>query len=484
MSSNAQDQPELPVAAGSLIAGKYRVEAVLASGGMGVVARGRHEELEQPVAIKFLRPDVAANKEAAERFLREARSSARLRSDHVVRVFDVGKHEETTPYMVMEYLEGSDLSDELEARGQLPVGEAVDYVVQALDAVAEAHSLGIVHRDLKPSNLFLSRRGSGARRVKVLDFGISKQSMEGVDRSLTDTSMILGSPGYMSPEQVRSTKGVDTRTDVWSIAVILYEALSGEPAFPGESLGEIFSRIREEPLPGIRTKRPDVSPELERVLSQCLERNRELRPRDAHEMQALLAPFAGRSMPMDATSEPKLPQVRISHPDLETVGIEQMSSAPTLDVRGLARSEGVAAGSIASETQGAWGGRARQRKAVTRGLFAAVGVLLVAGAALTYGLTRAQPEPEPALASSPSPSPPPQLSPSAEPTAAPTAIETPPAHSRQPEPVASASVPAPPSRAPPRPRAPAPARPTEATATPKPAQPPAPAPRQTDDLGI
>jgi serine/threonine-protein kinase len=462
----------LPVAAGSVIAGKYRVESLVASGGMGVVARGLHQELEQTVAIKFLRPDVAINPEAAERFLREARSSARLRSDHVVRVFDVGKHEETTPYMVMEYLEGSDFSDELAGRGALPVTEAVDYVVQALDAVAEAHALGIVHRDLKPSNLFLASRGSGARRVKVLDFGISKQAMEGVDRSLTDTSMILGSPGYMSPEQVRSTKGVDARSDVWSMAVILYEALSGEPAFPGDSLGEIFSKIREEPLPSIRSKRPDVPPELDAVLARCLQRNRELRPRDAREMLVLLAPFAGRAVATDVVSEPKLPPARISHPDPETMGIEQMSTAPTIDVRGLARSEGVAAGSLAAETQRAWGGRTGQKKGVARGVLVGAGLLVVVSAALTYGLTRTEPEPEP---SSRPTSPPAAFSPAPAPTFAPM-----PAPSAEPAPAASAS-----SAPPPRVAAPQhavksrPARPKE-KAPPK----SAPVPRPTDDLGI
>jgi hypothetical protein len=188
-------------------------------------------------------------------------------------------------------------------------------------------------------------------------------------------------------------------------------------------------------------------------------------------------------MPFDASSEPHLPLARISHPDVETVGIEQISTAPTIDVRGLARSEGVPAGSIASETQGAWSGRARQKKAVARGLLAGLGVVLVAGAAITYGLTRPKPEPEPVGASAPPPSPAPQPPP-AEPTAAPTAVEAPPALSGQPEPAASASIAAPSHPLPPRPRSTPVARPKETSPAPKPTPAPAPPPRPTDDLGI
>src|SRR5256885_11586613 len=157
-----------------IIAGKYRVEGIIGRGGMGVVVGAWHLELDQRVALKFLIPELVDRGEAAERFRREARAAARIKSEHVVRVLDVGNWEGNAPYMVMEYLDGRDLAAELRARGTLTAKECVDYLLQAIDALAEAHSLGIVHRDLKPENLFLSRRPDGTRTVKVLDFGISK----------------------------------------------------------------------------------------------------------------------------------------------------------------------------------------------------------------------------------------------------------------------------------------------------------------------
>jgi eukaryotic-like serine/threonine-protein kinase len=277
---------------GTVIAGKYRVDRVLASGGMGVIVEAEHAALGQRVAIKFLLPEAGSQGELVERFLREARSAARLQSDHVVRVFDIGTDERGAPFMVMELLSGRDLGDEIEARGALPVPEAVGYLVEALDAIVEAHAAGIVHRDLKPGNLFLVTRADGVRRIKVLDFGISKLSSSTIpDAELTSTKSMLGSPGYMSPEQVRSTKSVDARTDVWALGVILYEMLTGAPAFQGETLGDIFAKIREEDLPPIRERRADVPEGLAAVLAQCLQRNREKRVADAITLRRSLLPF-------------------------------------------------------------------------------------------------------------------------------------------------------------------------------------------------
>src|SRR5882757_8726454 len=221
-----------------VIAGKYRVERILGRGGMGVVVAAWHLELDQRVALKFLLPELVERGDAAERFRREARAAARIKSEHVVRVLDVGNWEGNAPYMVMEYLDGRDLSAELRERGRIPVQDCVDYVLQAIEAVAEAHALNIVHRDLKPENLFLARRADGGRLVKVLDFGISKSIILGsIDQpSLTRTATIMGSPFYMSPEQMRTPRNVDVRSDIWALGAILYDLIGGQPPYVAETI--------------------------------------------------------------------------------------------------------------------------------------------------------------------------------------------------------------------------------------------------------
>jgi serine/threonine-protein kinase len=255
---------------------------------MGVVVSARHETLDQHVAIKFLLPTYLQNQEAVLRFLREARAAAKLQSAHVARVIDVGKLENGAPYMVMEFLEGRDLAQELEVRGKLPVTEAVDFILQALDAVAEAHSMGIVHRDLKPANLFLAERNDGVRSVKVLDFGISKVD-DASSVSVTSTGATMGSPLYMSPEQFRSSKTVDARSDIWAIGVILYELLSGRPPFLGESIGEVFAMILESSPTPLRTL--GVPDAMSAIVERCLQRDREQRWSDVSTLALELSAF-------------------------------------------------------------------------------------------------------------------------------------------------------------------------------------------------
>src|SRR5689334_6553526 len=217
-----------PVLPGQMLAGKYRVERILGTGGMGVVVAAKHVELNILVAIKFLLPHVLSNQTAVARFAREARAAVRIKSEHVARVSDVGTLESGAPYMVMEYLDGGDLSAWLKERGALPVEQAVEFVLQASEAIAEAHALGIVHRDLKPSNLFVTRRRDGSMTVKVLDVGISKTtSIDAAAMDMTATTAVMGSPLYMSPEQLQSSKDVDARSDIWSLGIILYELLAG-----------------------------------------------------------------------------------------------------------------------------------------------------------------------------------------------------------------------------------------------------------------
>jgi hypothetical protein len=259
---------------GEIVANKYRIEHVLGRGGMGVVVAARHLALGHRVAVKFLSGEAALGSQGATRALREAHAVVALSSEHVARVFDAGLLDDGAPYIVMEYLEGTDLAALLERDGPMAVAQAVDLVLQACEAIAEAHARGIVHRDLKPSNLFLVRRLDGAPLVKVLDFGISKvTAVEGTAGSLTASGAILGSPYYMSPEQMTSSKTVDARTDVWAIGVILYELLTGKVPFPGETIVDIaLKAIGSEPPP-LAQLRPDLPTALVDTILRCLRRD-------------------------------------------------------------------------------------------------------------------------------------------------------------------------------------------------------------------
>jgi eukaryotic-like serine/threonine-protein kinase len=264
-----------PVRPGDLLAGKYRVERVLGVGGMGVVVAARHEALRQRVALKFLLPELGVEREAVERFGREARSMALLRGEHVARVLDVGTLESGAPYFVMEYLEGEDLAHACKRRGPLPADEAVAYVLQACEALAEAHRAGLIHRDLKPANLFLTRGVDGAPVVKVLDFGVSKVTFgtRGTGFDLTSTSALMGSPRYMAPEQLRDARSVDPRADLWSLGVVLHELLASESPFAAETLPELHVAILQGSPKPLRGRRPELPPALEAAIARCLEKD-------------------------------------------------------------------------------------------------------------------------------------------------------------------------------------------------------------------
>ncbi len=281
----------IPVNPGDVLAGKYRVERVLGIGGMGVVVLATHLQLEQRVAIKFMLQAGLRNAPLVERFAREARAAVRLKSAHVARVLDVGLLDSGAPYMVMEYLEGSDLGSVLEARGALPIDMAVDCVLQACDAVAEAHSLGIVHRDLKPRNLFLTQRNDGRALVKVLDFGISKHK-SATDLSLTRTTEIIGSPNYMSPEQFRSAKAADERSDIWALGVILYELLTGQVPFVADSVTQLTAMVLTEPPRPLQALRTNVPPDLVRAVEACMQKDPAARFQSVAQLASALQAFA------------------------------------------------------------------------------------------------------------------------------------------------------------------------------------------------
>ena len=264
---------------GTIVAGKYRVERTLGEGGMGLVVSATHMGLDQKVAIKFLLPDAIRSDVAVERFLREAKVAAKIQSEHVARVHDVGTLDASqggVPYIVMEHLEGTDLRQMIDRDGALPLDEACEVILQACEGLAQVHAAGIVHRDLKPSNLFVTRKADGSPAVKLLDFGISKLTVFGEgtgDPALTSTATIMGSPAYMSPEQLKSTKEVDSRTDVWSLGAVFYEALTGAPAFRGETLPQVCAMIAsEDPIPP-SARKADVPVDLERSVLRSLDKD-------------------------------------------------------------------------------------------------------------------------------------------------------------------------------------------------------------------
>jgi eukaryotic-like serine/threonine-protein kinase len=282
-----------PVKEGDLVAGKYRVERVLGWGGMGVVVAARHEQLDQRVAIKFMRDEALEHEDTAARFLREARAAVRLRSEHAARVLDVGTLESGAPYMVMEYLEGSDLATVLGEHGPLPVEDVAEYVAQACEAVAEAHAAGIVHRDLKPQNLFLTHTVGGGARVKVLDFGVSKNLLTTTGGGgLTQTRSMLGSPLYMSPEQMRSSRDVDARSDVWAFGVVLFQLLTDRWPFEAETMPELVLKVVTEPHRSLKELRPEVPQAMIDVVERCLKKNPTERYANAGELGQALDPLA------------------------------------------------------------------------------------------------------------------------------------------------------------------------------------------------
>jgi tRNA A-37 threonylcarbamoyl transferase component Bud32 len=282
---------------GEVLAGKYRIDKVLGAGGMGVVVAAHHVQLDERVALKFLLPEALQNADAVARFVREARAAVKIKNEHVATVKDVGTLENGAPYMVMEYLEGGDLAAWLKQRGALPVDQAVEFILQACVAVADAHALGIVHRDLKPANLFCVRRSDGQLTIKVLDFGISKVTDltgTGPAVAMTHTRAFMGSPLYMSPEQMQSARAVDARSDIWALGVVLFELLAGRAPFLSESIMELGAMIAKEAPPSLRSFRPDAPADLEAIVLRCLEKDPARRFANVGELAIALLPFGPR----------------------------------------------------------------------------------------------------------------------------------------------------------------------------------------------
>jgi serine/threonine-protein kinase len=284
------------VAPGDLLAGKYRVERVLGVGGMGIVVSARHLQLDELVAVKFLREKVMDEPEIVVRFLREARAVAKLKSEHVVRVRDVGNLDNGAPYIVMEYLDGETLKEKVKRDGKFPIGHAVDCILHACDALAEAHAHGIVHRDIKPTNLFLTKRPDGRALVKVFDFGISKHTQpEGGEQDgelgMTATTSMLGSPLYMSPEQMISSRNVDARTDIWSLGVTLYLLVSGAMPFRADTVPGVCALVLGEAPKRLDEVMSGVPSGLADIVARCLAKDPDKRYASVAELAADLESF-------------------------------------------------------------------------------------------------------------------------------------------------------------------------------------------------
>ncbi len=283
---------------GDIVAGRYEVMSLAGEGGMAQVYAARHMHLSEQYAIKVLRSELAQDKGIVSRFLQEARAAAQLRSDHTCRVFDVGLMPSGIPYIVMELLHGEDLGGHLVRTGRLPVEDAVEFVIQACEALAEAHSVGLVHRDIKPENLFVTTRPDGWRSIKLLDFGISKlvdpDTLASTVRRHLDTADLMGTPHYMAPEHIRSSKDAEARSDLWSLGVVLYELLSGQLPFDGATVPEVSASILETEPPSLDALLPDLPPGLVEAVHWCLSKPTELRVSSAAELAAQLVPFAPR----------------------------------------------------------------------------------------------------------------------------------------------------------------------------------------------
>jgi eukaryotic-like serine/threonine-protein kinase len=291
--AGSSEESALGVDLGSIIARKYRVDRFIGKGGMGVVVAASHLALNRTVAIKLIRADCAQNPVAVERMVREAKAAAVIKNEHVTQVLDVGTLDSGAPFIVMEYLEGCDLQTLLARDGPLPVADAVDFVLQACEAIAEAHRNGIVHRDIKPANLFLARLPGGMTRIKVVDFGISK--MIGVERGqpLTQPCTVVGSLYHMAPEQMRGAL-VDARTDVWAIGVLLYEMVTGQKPFRDQSWPAVCAHLLNDAAPLLAGSVAGMSQELQPVIERCLRRLPEDRFENVAELAVALSRFGTR----------------------------------------------------------------------------------------------------------------------------------------------------------------------------------------------
>ena len=382
---------------GATVAGKFRIERILGAGGMGMVAVATHLHLDQRVALKVLLAEAANDPSAVQRFLREARAAAKLRSENICHVTDVGQLDNGAPYIVMELLEGQDLAALL-SRGAMQQVHAIDAVLQACVGLAEAHANGIVHRDLKPANLFVTRRLDGSPLIKVLDFGIAKAPAQAAT-GLTQTQAVMGTPGYMAPEQLRSTRDADARADIWALGVILYQALSGRLPFPANSITEFAVKSVMDPPDPI-----DVDPNLRGVILKALEKDPAQRFPDIGAFATALAPFGGTHARAQAALARSLLAPSAGH--AETIAAGHSPVPTTLQIA-----------SRATTPTGQ-----QPAKPARKGLLVGAGLLAAAvagGAVVVAVMSRPPAKPDPVAAVTPAPAAPAVAAPAPAPAAVP-----------------------------------------------------------------
>jgi eukaryotic-like serine/threonine-protein kinase len=418
--ANGQE-PEGAMARIGTIVDKYTIVRILGRGGMGTVYEARHSRLARRVAIKFLLPDFAANREVLRRFENEAKAAGGLEHPNLAAVTDFGRADDGSPYLVMEFLEGEDCAKLLSRQGSLAASRAANIVVQACRGLAVAHKAAIVHRDLKPENLFVTDAGDGSDLIKVLDFGIAKLKVADAG-VVTGTGATFGTAYYMSPEQARGAGEVDPRTDVWSMGVVLYEMLSGRKPFLGEQFLEVIHQILSFDPPPLATLRPDLPPKLVAAIDWAMKKDLRERLPSVISLAEALAPFAGAR---GAAESPRA--AGAFEATLATPGTHVGVGGPSL---------GVPSSVVSGEKSGVPATPAASRGSLKVALI--VGAVVVLAAVIIMGVVRRSAEKTPSGGV-----PPPPASPTT--TERTASAPTPPPAAQPPVPVAPAPNPAPPA---------------------------------------
>lgn len=480
----------VPYEPGSVIAGKYRVERLLGEGGMGIVLAARHLGLDEMVAVKLIREERAKGTDALARFQREARAAARIKSEHVGRVLDVDRLPEGDPYIVMEFIDGTDLHALVDRRGKLPPDEAAAYVVQACEGLAEAHALGMVHRDLKLKNLFLTQRRDGRALIKVIDFGVVKFSplsedddpnvgssrvaelgrVRARDATLTGAAVLVGSVHYMAPEQIRASNIVDARADVWSLGICLFEMLTGQLPFDGNTVAEVCAQIQGATPPDVRAYAEHLPATLAAVITRALEKDVRRRYQNVGELGAALAPFHNdrtAAMRIDTILESGVKSGARSNP---APAPTSSAASPTM-TQDMAPAPGRFSSTVDAAAVGSLPPLAPPTKKRSSTLTGALLALGIAGIIVAVYLKRPAPETAPPPQAAQTNMPPPAPTPTPEPVLTQTAPTIAPTAVAEPPPLVSTQAPAkPPNRR---------GKGTKPAAAPAPKSDPAPKPEPT-----